>query len=112
MTRKRTDKEETTCRQARGLALLEVGKSTKEVAELLKVTPRSVRRSRQEAKVPQRKGVPRPSGRPWKLTSRQEKQRDKALDRGVYVFGYAEDYLTLDRIGQVIWHLFVVCAVK
>jgi transposase len=33
---------------------------------------------------------------------------EKALDRGAYAHGYAEDYWTLDRIGHVIWERFGV----
>jgi hypothetical protein len=36
------------------------------------------------------------------------KRLEKALDRGAYAFGYAEDYWTLDRIAHVIWELFEV----
>jgi transposase len=36
------------------------------------------------------------------------KRLEKALDRGAYAFGYAENYWTLDRIAQVIWQLFEV----
>ncbi len=97
-----------TLRRARGLALLAVGKSTKEVARVLKVTPRSVRRWRHPARHPQRKRAPRPLGRPRKLSTRQEQQLAKAVQRGAYAYGYAEDYWTLDRIGQVIWQLFAV----
>ena len=46
--------EQLTVRRERGLALLEAGKSAAEVAELLGVTERTVRRWRQEANHPQR----------------------------------------------------------
>jgi transposase len=35
-------------------------------------------------------------------------QLEKALDRGAYAHGYAQDYWTLDRIAHVIWQLFSV----
>jgi transposase len=92
----------------RGLSLLEAGKKPKEVAEILKVTPRCVNRWRQEAKAPKRKKVARPPGRPRKLTQQQVKRLEKALDRGAYHFGYVGDYWTLDRISQVIWQMFQV----
>ena len=88
--------------------MLEQGKKPKEVAELLNVTPRSVTRWRQQAKNPKRKKTGDPPGRKRKLTTRQVKKLEKALDRGAYAFGYAENYWTLDRIGQVIWQLFAV----
>jgi transposase len=91
-----------------GLALLEKGKKPKEVAEILKVTPRCVYRWRQEHKKPKRKKAPRLLGRPRKLTEKQVKRLEKALDQGAFAFGYAGDYWTLDRIAQVIWQLFKV----
>jgi transposase len=36
----------------------------------------------------------------------KQKRLSKALKRGAYAHGYAEDYWTLDRIGHVIWELF------
>ena len=32
----------------------------------------------------------------------------KALSRGAYAHGYAEDYWTLDRIARLVWHMFAV----
>jgi transposase len=49
-----------------------------------------------------------PLGRPRKITEKQVKRLEKALDRGAFAFGYAGDYWTLDRIAQVIWQLFKV----
>ena len=92
----------------RGLALLETWKKPKEVAEILNVTPRCVYRWRQEAKRPKRKKATRPIGRPRKITEKQVKRLEKALDQGAYAFGYAGDYWTLDRIAQIIWQLFEV----
>lgn len=91
-----------------GLMLLEKGKKPEEVAEILNVTPRSVYRWRQESEQPKVKKTTRPIGRPRKLTEKQVKRLEKALDRGAYAYGYAGDYWTLDRIAQVIWQLFEV----
>jgi len=91
----------------RGLALLEQGKKAKEVAEMLNVVERTVRRWQYEVEHP-RKQAERPPGRPRKLSEKQVKRLEKALDRGAYAFGYAEDYWTLDRIAHVIWELFEV----
>jgi transposase len=33
---------------------------------------------------------------------------ERALGRGAYVYGYAEDYWALDRIAHLIWDLFRV----
>jgi transposase len=95
-------------RRARGLALLAEGKTPKEVAEILSVTKRSVDRWRADAKKTKKKKATRPVGRPRKLSARQVKRLEKALDKGAYTFGYAGDYWTLDRIAQVIWQLFGV----
>lgn len=108
MRRKGTN-EELAERRVRGLALLESGRKPEEVAELLQVTRRSVNRWLQEARHPKKKSkATRPPGRPRKLAGKQGKRLEKALDRGAYAFGYAENYWTLDRIGQVIWQLFGV----
>jgi len=105
MRSKGTD-EQLAERRVRGLALLESGKQPKEVAEILDVTRRSVDRWLQEARHPKKKKAARPPGRPRKLSEKQVKRLEQALDRGAYTFGYAENYWTLDRITQVIWQLF------
>ena len=92
----------------RGLSLLDAGKKPKEVAEILNVTSRCVRRWRQEAKTPKPKKATHLPGRPRKLSEEQIKRLEKALDQGSYTFGYVGDYWTLDRIAQVIWQLFEV----
>lgn len=94
--------------RVRGLALLEKGKKPREVAEILNVTPRSVYRWRREAREPKKKKATRPPGRPRKLSEKQVKRLEKALDQGAYAFGYVGNYWTLDRISQVIWQLFEV----
>ncbi len=71
----------------RGLSLLEAGKKPKEVAEILNVTPRCVNRWRQKTKTPKRKKATRPPGRPRKLSEKQIKRLEKALDQGAYTFG-------------------------
>ncbi|MGH7220832.1 MAG: winged helix-turn-helix domain-containing protein [Nitrospiraceae bacterium] len=106
MRRKGTSAQLAVVRQ-RGLKLLDQGKKPGEVADLLGVTARTVHRWRYEAKHPRKKAA-RPPGRPRKLSSKQVQRLEKALDRGAYAFGYAEDYWTLDRIAQVIWQLFEV----
>jgi transposase len=107
MRRKGTD-EQLAERRTQGLALLDQGKKPKEVAKILNVTYRTVNRWRQEAVSPKRRKANRLPGRPRKLAEKQVKRLEKALDRGAHAFGYAEDYWTLDRIGQVIWQLFAV----
>ena len=105
MRRKGTN-EQFAERRARGLALLGEGKTAKDVAEILDVTKRSVDRWQADAKKPKKKRAERLPGRPRKLSDKQTKRLEKALDKGAYAFGYAGDYWTLDRIAQVIWQLF------
>ena len=107
MRRKGTN-EQLAERRARGLALLGEGKTSKEVAEILEVTKRSVDRWQADAKKPKKKKAGRSPGRPRKLSEKKVKRLEKALDKGAYAFGYAGDYWTLDRIAQVIWQLFGV----
>jgi transposase len=47
-------------------------------------------------------------GRPPRLTTKQVVRLEKALARGAYSHGYAEDYWTLDRIAHLIWQMFSV----
>lgn len=107
MRRKGTN-EQLAERRARGLALLAEGKTPKEVAEILDVTKRSVDRWQADAKKTNKKKAGRSPGRPRKLSAKQTKRLEKALDKGAYAFGYVGDYWTLDRIAQVIWQLFGV----
>jgi transposase len=90
-------------RRARGLALLAEGKTSKQVAEILEATKRSVDRWHADVKKPTKKKATRPVGRPRKLSEKQMKRLEKALDKGAYAFGYAGDYWTLDRIAQVLF---------
>ena len=106
--RRKGPNEQFAARRARGLALLDEGKTPKEVAEILDVTKRSVDRWRANAKKPQKKKATRPPGRPRKLSGKQVKRLAQALDKGAYAFGYAGGYWTLDRIAQIIWQLFGV----
>ena len=106
MRRKGTSAQLAVIRQ-RGLALLAQGKKAAEIAELLNVVPVTVYRWEREAKHPKKKRRG-PLGRPRKVSEKQVKRLEKALDRGAYAFGYAEDYWTLDRIAHVIWELFEV----
>ena len=106
--RKKGTSEQLAVVRKRGLGLLKKGKKPKEVAEIVNVTPRCIYRWRQESQKPKRKKAIVPLGRPRKITEKQIKKLEKALDRGAYAFGYAGDYWTLDRIAQIIWQLFKV----
>lgn len=94
------------CRRQRARDLLRRGQSPKQVAKRLGTTDRSVRRWRQEAKHSKRKSRGRVPGRPCRLTASQLRRLIRALERGAYAYGYAEDYWTLDRIAHLIWDLF------
>lgn len=107
MRRKGTNKQLAEQR-ARGLVMLAQGKKPKEVAERLGITRRSVNRWDYESRHPKKKKATRPPGRPRKLSEKQVKRLEQALDKGAYAFGYAGNYWTLDRIAQVIWQLFEV----
>ncbi len=47
-------------------------------------------------------------GRPPRLSTKQIAQLEKALARGAYSHGYAEDYWTLERIAHLTWQMFAV----
>jgi transposase len=102
-----TSEQRTVVRQ-RAFDLLAEGLDSAEVAQRLGVTERSLRRWQHEARHPQRKTAKRRPGRPSLLSVKQLRQLEKALERGAYAHGYAEDYWTTDRIGHVIWELFGV----
>lgn len=77
------------------------------MAEILKVTKRSVDRWRADAKKPKKKKTGRLPGRPSKLSGKQVKRLEKVLDKGAYAFGYMRELLDpgLDCSGdlEIIW---------
>jgi len=99
--------EQLAVRRRQGLKLLRAGKPTTEIAGRLGVTARTVRRWRQETKRPKPRAKRAP-GRPSRLTTKQVQRLETELKRGAYAHGYAEDYWTLDRMGQLIWQQFGV----
>lgn len=94
-------------RRQRALDLLDQGETPEQVAERVGVTPRSVRRWHSEALHPPRPARRKP-GRPRRLSAAQLRRLERALERGAFAYGYAEDYWTLDRIAHLIWELFEV----
>jgi transposase len=92
-------------RRNRGLALLEQGKNTVEVAAQLGVSARTVRYWRQTAKAPKDKKSGHGPGRPSKLSPEQLRRLESELEKGALECGYSNDYWTLDRIGKLIWDL-------
>jgi transposase len=97
--------EQVAKRRNRGLAMLEQGKNTAEVAAKLGVAVRTVRYWRQTARAPEAKKSDRGPGRPRKLPSEQLSRLENELEKGALEHGYSTDYWTLDRIGKLIWDL-------
>lgn len=97
-------------RRQRAIHLLEQGQPTTAVASAVGVSPRSVQRWQREAAAPAKakKGPPKLMGRPPRLSPKHLSRLAKALSRGAFAHGYAEDYWTLDRIAQLIWQMFAV----
>ena len=91
-----------------GLSLLHQGKNASAVAEALQVTRQSVYRWQREAKKRKQKKMPCRLGRPRKITNKQFKKLEQALDQGASAYGYVGNYWTLARITQLIWQLFKV----
>src|SRR5688572_18980217 len=96
-------------RRQRALKLLKGGKRSTQVAQLLGVTPRSLRRWRQAAKIrrPPRRAKRSP-GCPCRLTPKQLKRLERSLARGALASGYSGDYWTVQRIRSLIRKLFGV----
>lgn len=100
--------EQVARRRERALDLLQQGLNPGEVARRVGATRQSVHRWRREARTTKSskpKSRKRP-GRPSLLSAAKQRRLTKALQRGAYANGYAEDYWTLDRIAHVIWELF------
>ncbi len=95
-------------RRKRALQLLRRGQTAEVVAKRVGSTARSIRRWQQEVHAPKPKTTPGCPGRPARLSATQLRRLERALQRGAYAHGYAEDYWTLDRIARVIWDLFHV----
>lgn len=97
-------------RRERALTLLQQGYTSVQVANIVRVTLRSVQRWQREA-LPLhiwQKPNPRPPHRPCRLTPRQLKQLEQTLLKGASAYGYAEDYWTLERVARLIAHRFDV----
>ena len=100
--------EQVARRRERALDLLQQGLNSSEVARRVGATRQSVNRWHREARTTKSskpKSRKRP-GRPSLLSTAKQRRLAKALKRGAYANGYAEDYWTLDRIAHVIWNLF------
>ena len=89
-------------RRQRAITLLKEGRAPVEVARLVGVDRRSVRRwnaayRRRGAGGLAARPVP---GRPWKLTARQREQLEVMLVRGAGASGFESDLWTCPRVAQ------------
>ena len=95
-------------RRQRAIALLKEGRAPVEVARLVGVDRRSVRRwnaayRMEGADALAARPVP---GRPWKLSARQREQLEVMLLRGAAANGFESDLWTCPRVAQVIGRRF------
>ena len=91
-------------RRKHALKLLKRGRSLNEVAEVVGVTLRSLRRWRQEAKRGKRKqqSSRRIPGCPCRLSCGQLNQLKQKLKRGARAYGYSAEYWSLTRVRWLI----------
>ena len=97
--------EQLAARRARAMLLLSQNRRIVDAAAAVGVTERTVRRWREPAPPRHHRRAP---GRPVRLSTRHLRRLERELKRGAFAHGYAADYWTLDRIGQLIWQLFAV----
>jgi transposase len=97
-------------RRQRAIALLEKGRGPVDVARMLGVDRRSVRRWKAAHRKGGVKGIEaRPTpGRPPKLDGRQRAQLERVLLKGAKAAGYESDLWTCPRIAEVISEQFGV----
>ena len=97
-------------RRQRAIVLLEGGQAPVDVARMLGVDRRSVRRWKAAHRKGGAKGIEaRPTpGRPPKLDSRQRAQLERLLLKGARAAGYESDLWTCPRIAEVISEHFGV----
>src|SRR5262249_30275695 len=91
-------------RRARAIALLSDGLTQAQVADRLRVHPRSVRRWNAAYHLAGAAGLAaRPvPGRPSKLTARQREQLARLLKRGARAAGFETDQWTCPRVARLI----------
>lgn len=98
--------EQLAARRERANLLLRQGRKPADVAAVVGVTARTIRRWQKQPKSSRRKR--RPPGRPARLAPERLKRLERELKRGAFEHGYAGDYWTLDRVAQLIWQLFAI----
>jgi transposase len=89
------------------MQLLAEGLGPTEVARRIGVARQTIYEWKANAGRKRRQSKRRPGG-VCRLSAQQQKQLARALLRGAFAHGYAEDHWTLDRIGRVIYDLFQV----
>jgi len=97
-------------RRILGGSLLQQGKSVREVARLLGVTPTSVCRwkaSLEKGGLEALTAKPHP-GRPSALSAEQKEALEAILRQGPLAAGFATDLWTLERVAQVIKENFAI----
>ena len=97
-------------KRERAVDLLKQGLTQAEIARILEVDPRSVRRwkrAQRSAGKAALRAVPA-SGRPPKLTPKQRQQLEKQLLRGAQAAGFGTDLWTCPRIAEHIQRSFGV----
>jgi len=97
-------------RRKQAFKLLKRGRPPDEVAELVGVTLRSIRRWRQVAKrIKRKRQAPRRlPGRPCRLRLGQIKRLKQKLKRGARAYGYPSEYWSLARVRRLIRKEFKV----
>lgn len=102
--------EELQRRRERGIALLTEGYAPVEVAHMLGVDRRSVRRWNAAFRKTGKHGIAaKPaSGRPAKLDDAEKRQLENVLLKGARAAGYPTDLWTCPRVAQVIAEHFAV----
>jgi transposase len=102
--------EELERRRRRALALLDEGRTLREVARMVGCQASSVMRWRNVRKKSGEKGlrVRRSPGRPRKLSEGQSRRLIRQLLKGAHAYGYSTDLWTTARIAEVIEKMFGV----
>jgi len=97
-------------KRERAINLLERGLTQAEIARVLEVDPRSVRRWKRAQRIAGKAALQavRASGRPPKLTRKQRQQLEKQLLRGAQAAGFATDLWTCPRVAEHIERSFGV----
>jgi transposase len=98
--------EHLAARRERANLLLSQGQKPADIAAVVGVTARTIRRWQKQPQSARRKR--RPPGRPARLAADHLKRLERELKRGAFEHGYAGDYWTLDRVAQLIWQLFAI----